>query len=96
MSAPDRVKSKMKELGLQGVNKPKRTPSHPKKSHVVMAKQGDNYRLVRFGQQGVKGAGDKPKSDAQKARRSSFRARHNCADSKDKLSAKYWACKVKW
>ena len=53
MAIPERVKTKMKEEGLQGVNKPKRTPSHPKKSHCVMAKEGDTYKFIRFGQQGV-------------------------------------------
>jgi tRNA(Ile2) C34 agmatinyltransferase TiaS len=60
MATPDRVKNKMKELGLSGVNKPKRTPSHKTKSHVVMAKEGDQHKLIRFGQQGVKGAGKNP------------------------------------
>ena len=60
MAIPERVKTKMKEEGLQGVNKPKRTPSHPKKSHCVMAKEGDTYKFIRFGQQGVSGAGKTP------------------------------------
>lgn len=66
MAVPERVKNKMKELGLSGVNKPKRTPSHPTKSHVVMAKEGDTYRVVRFGQQGVEGAGSNPTTKAEK------------------------------
>ena len=94
---PERVKNKMKELGLSGVNKAKRTPSHPKKSHVVMAKEGDTYKLIRFGQQGVKGAGKSPKTAKDKARKKSYYARHNAQDSSpSKLSARYWSHKVKW
>jgi len=94
---PERVKNKMKELGLSGVNKPKRTPSHAKKSHVVMAKEGDTYKLIRFGQQGVKGAGKNPTSAKDKARKKSYYARHNAQDSSpSKLSARYWSHKVKW
>lgn len=96
MAAPERVKSKMKELGLSGVNKPKRTPNHPTKSHVVMAKQGETYKLIRFGQQGVSGAGKNPQSEKEKARRRSFKARHAKNISKGKLSAAYWADKEKW
>lgn len=96
MSVPERVKNKMKELGLEGVNKPKRTPKHPTKSHVVMAKEGDKYKLVRFGQQNVKGEGNSPSGDKGRKRRASFRARHKCDQKKSKLSAQYWACKVKW
>lgn len=94
---PDRVKSKMKELGLSGVNKPKKTPGHKTKSHVVMAKEGDTHKLVRFGQQGVKGAGDSPTSAKDKARKRSYYARHNAQGKpSSKLSAKYWSHKVKW
>ena len=97
MSIPERVKTKMKEEGLKGVNKPKKTPSHPKKSHCVMAKEGDTYKLIRFGQQGVSGAGKNPKSAKDKARKKSYYARHNAQDSKpSKLSARYWSHKVKW
>lgn len=96
MATPERVKSKMKELGLSGVNKPKRTPSHPTKSHVVMAKQGETYKLIRFGQQGVSGAGKNPQSEKEKARRRSFKARHAKNISKGKLSAAYWADREKW
>lgn len=97
MAKPERVKNTMKRLGLKGVNKPKKTPKHPKKSHVVMAKKGDTYKLIRFGQQGVKGAGKDPKSEKGKARRKSYYARHNAQDSKpDKLSARYWSHKTKW
>tara|TARA_E500000318_G_C3411294_1_gene153677 strand:- start:244 stop:537 length:294 start_codon:yes stop_codon:yes gene_type:complete len=97
MSTPERVKNKMKELGLSGVNKPKRTPGHKTKSHVVMAKEGDKHKLVRFGQQGVKGAGKSPKSAKDKARKKSYYARHNAQGKpSSKLSAKYWSHKVKW
>ena len=97
MSVPERVKTLMKENGLTGVNKPKRTPKHPTKSHVVMAKEGDEYKLIRFGQQGVEGAGKNPKSEKDKARKRSYYARHNAQDSNpSKLSARYWSHKVKW
>ena len=83
---------------FSGVNKPKRTPSHPKKSHAVLAKEGDKMRLIRFGQQGVSGAGKSPKTASEKARRKSFKARHakNIAKGKGKMSAAYWANKTKW
>jgi hypothetical protein len=94
---PERVKSAMKANGLTGVNKPKKTPSHKTKSHVVMAKEGDSYKLVRFGQQGVKGAGKNPSTAKDKARKKSYYARHNAQDSSpSKLSARYWSHKVKW
>ena len=97
MAIPERVKNTMKREGLSGVNKPKRTPGHKTKSHVVMAKQGDQYKLIRFGQQGVKGAGKNPKSKKDKARKKSYYARHNAQDSNpSKLSARYWSHKVKW
>jgi hypothetical protein len=96
MSIPERVKNKMKELGLSGVNKPKRTPNHPTKSHVVMAKQGETYKVIRFGQQGVSGAGSNPTSEKEKARRRSFKARHAKNIAKGKMSAAYWSSTVKW
>jgi hypothetical protein len=97
MAIPERVKNTMKKEGLSGVNKPKRTPSHKTKSHVVMAKEGDTYKLIRFGQQGVKGAGKNPKTKKDKARKKSYYARHNAQGKpKSKLSAKYWSHKVKW
>lgn len=88
----------MQKLGLEGFNKPKRTPSHPKKSHVVMAKEGDRTKLIRFGEQGASVAG-KPKageSERMKAKRKSFKARHARNIAKGKMSAAYWADKVKW
>ena len=97
MAVPDRVKAIMKKNGLTSVNKAKRTPSHKTKSHVVMAKEGNTYKLVRFGQQGVKGAGKNPKSKKDKARKKSYYARHNAQGKPtSKLSAKYWSHKVKW
>ena len=81
---------------FSGYNKPKRTPKHPKKSHAVLAKEGDKVRLIRFGQQGVSGAGKSPKSSKEKARRKSFKARHAKNIAKGKMSAAYWADKVKW
>ena len=81
---------------FSGYNKPKRTPNHPTKSHAVLAKEGDTIKLIRFGQQGVSGAGKNPRTKAEKARRRSFKARHAKNISKGKLSAAYWADKVKW
>ena len=81
---------------FEGYNKPKRTPSHPKKSHAVLAKSGEQVKLIRFGQQGVSGAGKSPKTASEKARRKSFKARHAKNISKGKMSAAFWADKVKW
>lgn len=88
---------RLARVGVTGYNKPKRTPNHPKKSHVVVAKVGDKIKTIRFGQQGVKGAGKKPKSAKEKARRKRYYKRHNAQDPKpSKLSARYWSHKVKW
>ena len=87
---------RLKRAGVSGFNKPKRTPSHPTKSHVVVAKEGNQVKTIRFGQQGVSGAGSAPKTPAQKARQKSFKARHAKNIAKGKLSAAYWADKVKW
>lgn len=81
---------RMKKLGVSGYNKPKRTPDHPKKSHVVLAKEGDKVKTIRFGQQGVKGSPDGSK------RNKAFKARHKKNIDKGKMSAAYWANKVKW
>ena len=81
---------------FSGYNKPKRTPSHPTKSHAVLAKSGSQVKLIRFGQQGVKGAGANPQSASQKARQKSFKARHAKNIKKGTMSAAYWADKVKW
>ena len=89
--------SRLKRAGVSGYNKPKKTPSHPTKSHVVVAKKGDKIKTIRFGQQGVKGAGKNPKTAKEKARKKSYYARHNAQDAKpDILSARYWSHKVKW
>ena len=82
---------------FSGYNKPKKTPSHPTKSHAVLAKSGDQVKLIRFGQQGVSGSPAREnESEADKARRASFKARHAANISKGKMSAAYWADKVKW
>lgn len=80
-----------------GYNKPKRTPSHPTKSHAVLAKSGEEVKLIRFGQQGVSGSPKREgESEADKKRRESFKARHAQNIDKGKMSAAYWANKVKW
>ena len=90
--------ARLSRVGVSGYNKPKRTPKHPTKSHVVVAKEGDKVKTIRFGQQGAKTAG-KPKkgeSKAMKEKRASFKARHAKNIAKGKMSAAYWANKVKW
>ena len=87
---------RLKRAGVSGFNKPKRTPSHPTKSHVVVAKEGDKVKTIRFGQQGVSGAGKSPKSASEKARRKSFKAGHAKNIAEGKMSAAYWADKEKW
>jgi hypothetical protein len=79
-----------------GYNKPKKTPGHATKSHAVLAKDGDVIKLIRYGQQGVTGAGASPSTPKEKARQKSFKARHAANISKGKLSAAYWADKSKW
>lgn len=88
--------SRLERAGVTGFNKPKKTPSHPTKSHVVVAKDGDQVKTIRFGQQGVKGAGANPTSASEKARKKSFEARHAKNIAKGKMSAAYWSDKVKW
>ena len=90
--------SRLERAGVSGYNKPKRTPSHPTKSHIVVAKEGDKIKTIRFGQQGAKTAG-KPKpgeSRKTKMKRKSFKARHRKNIAKGKMSAAFWANKVKW
>lgn len=88
---------RLAKVGVSGYNKPKRTPNHKTKSHVVVAKEGDKVKTIRFGQQGVKGAGKNPKTAKDKARKRSYYARHNAQGKPTtKLSAKYWSHKVKW
>ena len=95
---PKKKDSRLKRAGVSGYNKPKRTPGHKTKSHIVVAKVGDKVKTIRFGQQGVKTAG-KPKSGEskkQKMRRKSFKARHRKNIAKGKMSAAYWANREKW
>lgn len=87
---------RLKSAGVEGFNKPKRTPNHPTKSHVVVAKEGDKVKTIRFGQQGVSGAGSSPKSASEKARQKSFKARHAKNIAKGKMSAAWWSNQTKW
>lgn len=90
--------SLLKRIGVSGYNKPKRTPGHKSKSHVVVAKSGDKVKTIRFGEQGAETAG-KPKageSERMKMKRKSFKARHRSNIAKGNMSAAYWADKVKW
>lgn len=88
---------RLERAGVSGYNKPKRTPNHPTKSHVVVAKEGDKVKTIRFGQQGVTGAGKNPTTAKDKARKKSYYARHNAQDpNPDKMSARYWSHKEKW
>jgi len=86
---PQKKDPRLARAGVSGFNKPKRTPNHPTKSHVVVAKEGDKVKTIRYGQQGVSGA-------KEKARRKSFKARHAKNIAKGKMSAAYWANKSKW
>ena len=90
--------SRLERAGVSGYNKPKRTPGHPKKSHIVVAKEGSQVKTIRFGEQGAETAG-KPKageSERMKKKRASFKARHARNINKGKMSAAYWANRVKW
>ncbi len=88
---------RLERAGVEGFNKPKRTPSHPTKSHVVVAKAGDQVKTIRFGQQGVSGSPKREgESKASRARRESFKARHARNIAKGKMSAAYWSDRVKW
>ena len=94
---PKKKDSRLKRAGVSGFNKPKRTPKHPKKSHIVVAKSDGKVKTIRFGQQGVSGSPKKAgESKAAAARRRSFKARHAKNIAKGKMSAAYWADKVKW
>ncbi len=98
MAKGGKADSRLKRAGVSGYNKPKRTPNHPTKSHIVVAKEGDKIKTIRFGQQGAKTAG-KPKSGESrktKMKRKSFKARHRKNIAKGKMSAAYWANRVKW
>lgn len=95
--AAQKKDSRLTKAGVSGYNKPKKTPNHPTKSHVVVAKEGDQIRTIRFGQQGVSGSPKKSgESESYRKRRESFKARHAKNISKGKMSAAYWADKVKW
>lgn len=88
--------AKLTKAGVSGYNKPKRTPNHKTKSHVVVAKVGSKTKTIRFGAKGVKGEGKNPKTEKGKARKKAFKARHAKNIAKGKMSAAYWADKVKW
>lgn len=97
MAVPDRVRAQIKRLGLEGVNRPRRTPAHRTKSHVVMAAENGRYQVLRFGQQGVSGSpAKKGESKAAKTRRKGWKARHAKNIAKGKMSPAYWADRVKW
>ena len=87
---------RLARAGVSKYNQCKRTPSHPTKSHIVVAKEGDKIKTIRFGQQGVSGAGSNPRTASEKARRKSFKARHASNIAKGKMSAAYWADRTKW
>lgn len=88
---------RLTRLGVAGYNKPKRTPDHPTKSHVVVAKEGDKIKTIRYGQQGVSGSPKKEgESEAYRKRRESFKARHASNIAKGKMSAAYWSNLTKW
>tara|TARA_Y100001937_G_scaffold113450_1_gene162132 strand:+ start:1966 stop:2277 length:312 start_codon:yes stop_codon:yes gene_type:complete len=95
---------RLARAGVSGYNKPKRTPNHPTKSHIVVAKEGDKIKTIRFGQQGKKvgtlrgtaGPPKKGESERMKAKRRSFKARHRKNIARGKMSAAFWADKVKW
>ena len=93
---PNKKDSKLTKAGVSGYKKTKRTPSHTTKSHVVVAKEGDETKTIRLGQQGVSGACASPTTEKEKARRKSFKARHAKNIAKGKMSAAYWANKEKW
>jgi hypothetical protein len=92
----NRVKNMLKRYGLSSVNKAKATPSHPKKSHIVLAKDGNKVKLIRFGQKGADTVTENNPSPARAAKRASFKARHAKNIAKGKMSAAFWADKIKW
>jgi len=97
MSNTEKIRALLKNAGVSAVNKPKKTPSHPTKSHVVVAKEGNKVKTIRFGQQGVSGSPKKAgESEAYANRRKSFKARHADNIAKGKMSAAYWADRAKW
>ena len=96
MENRERIKKLLDKYNLESTNKPKGTPSHPKKSHIVLAKVGDKVRLIRFGEQGADTVTESNPSGARAKKRASFKARHAKNIAKGKMSAAYWADKVKW
>lgn len=92
----NKIKNMLKKYNLKGVNKPKATPGHPKKSHTVLAKEGDKIKLIRFGEQGADTVTESNPTESRKKKRASFKARHAKNIKKGKMSAAYWANKVKW
>ena len=93
----DKTEAAVKRAGVEGPNKPKRTPTHPTKSHIVVAVEGDKVKTIRFGQQNVIGSPPrKGESEADKARRKSFKARHAKNIAKGKMSAAWWSAREKW
>lgn len=88
--------SRLERAGVSGFNKPKRTPGHPKKSHIVVAKVGDKIKTIRFGEQGADTVTEKNPTGARKTKQESFKARHAKNIAKGPMSAAYWANKVKW
>ena len=97
MTEKEKIQRKLKKYGLTKVNKAKPTPNHPRSSHVVLASDGEKVKLIRFGQQGVEGAGKKPKTKLDKKRRENYYARHNAQNPNPTImSALYWSHKVKW
>ena len=94
---PAKKDPRLERAGVSGYNKPKRTPNHPTKSHVFVAKEGDQVKMIRFGQQGVSGSPAREgESTADKARRKAFMDRHAKNIAKGKMSAAWWAANVKW
>ena len=94
---PAKQDPRLARAGVSGYNKPKRTPGHATKSHIVVAKVGDQIKTIRFGAQGAKGSPKKAgESAAHKARRNAWKARHATNIARGKMSAAYWASKVKW
>ena len=97
MTEKEKIQRKLKKYGLTAVNKAKKTPNHPRSSHIVLAKKGSETKLIRFGPQGVTGAGKNPQTKEGKARRKSYYARHNAQNPNPGIfSALYWSHKVKW
>ena len=98
MSSTKALRNRLLRAGVSGFNKPKRTPNHPTKSHIVVAKVGNKVKTIRFGEQGAKTAGKPKKGESERMRnkRKSFKARHRKNIAKGKMSAAYWADKVKW